>query len=290
MDAFRAASVGYVDRLHAAISQPTLPIYRLGIVVLGDGVAENRYPLFRKLRPEGVYFTNVDATNGRAALLDVVRQRAKRYPAPFGHWYIDGANNQAEPCITAVCYSALNTVRSALVAKMREVMQPGNGGPEYLRSLLARMRPEDFGLEGSGDTGILNRFQVSVLTEGSGTQLFSTTFVQWTAREALRRAQPFTLLARFTPRQHEQSMRDLLAGVRQDPVLDPKGSMIDANMGAYYTWINQQRLAGAEQSRFLVWFENHRQVLAIAPGLQRAAVDNDTTTLQSILAKITEPA
>ena len=55
----------------------------------------------------------------------------------------------------------------------------------------------------SGSTGadaMLTRFQLSLLTEGSGTQVFATTFVQWAAREALRRAQPITLLARFTPR------------------------------------------------------------------------------------------
>ncbi len=43
---------------------------------------------------------------------------------------------------------------------------------------------------------MLNRFQLSLLTEGSGTQVFATTFVQWAAREALRRAQPLTV---FTP-------------------------------------------------------------------------------------------
>ena len=97
---------------------------------------------------------------------------------------------------------------------------------------------------------VLNRFQVSVLTEGAGTQLFSTTFVQWSAREILRRAQPLTLLARFTPRQHEQSMRELVAGTQTRVVTDPAGSLIDADMGAYYTWINQQRLTGAEDASF----------------------------------------
>ncbi len=287
MDAFRAASVDYVDKLHAATPQRELPVYRMSIVIVGEGVAENARPLFRKLRPHGVYFTNVDVANGRAMLLDTLRQRADRYPTPFGHWYIDGAKNVAEPGITAVGYSALAEVRSRLVARMREVMQPGNGGPEYLRTLLARMGPEDFGLDGRGDAAVLNRFQVSVLTEGSGTQLFSTTFVQWSAREALRRAQPLTLLARFAPRQHEQSMRELLAGVQEQPLPDPIGSLVDADMGAYYTWINQQRLAGADQSRFLVWFENHGEVLAIAPNLKPGTTEAKRVNMESILQTIT---
>ena len=145
----------------------------------------------------------------------------------------------------------------------------------------------------SGDAleaGGLNRFRVSILTEGSGTQLFSTTFVQWSAREALRRGQPLTLLARFTPRQHEQSMRELLAGTQEHAILDPHGSLIDADMGAYYTWINQQRLAGAEHSRFLAWFEDHRELLAIAPGLKPGTTNSQPTTLQSVLSSITKAA
>jgi hypothetical protein len=286
MDAFRAASVDYVNKLNAAMPPPSLRTHRLGLVIFGESVRDNRYPLFRKLRREGVYFTNVDASNGRAILLDVVRRRAKEYPAPFAHWYIDGASNQPEPGITNVCYSSLDAVRTALVTKMRHVMQPGNGGPEYLRTLLARMRPNDFGLDDRGDAGVLNRFQVSVLTEGSGTQLFSTTFVQWSAREALRRAQPLTLLARFAPRVHEQSMRELLAGAEPTPMPDPQGSLIDADMAAYYTWINQQRLPGAPESRFLVWFENHRELVAIAPNLARGTVESKAMTLQDVLTRI----
>ena len=71
--------------------------------------------------------------------------------------------------------------------------RPGKG-PEALRSIMARLQPADLRMSRSGDE-ILQRFQLKLLTEGSGTQLFSTSFAQWTAREVLRRAQPLTLLA-----------------------------------------------------------------------------------------------
>ena len=122
---------------------------------------------------------------------------------------------------------------------------------------------------------MLNRFQLSLLTEGSGTQVFATTFVQWAAREALRRAQPLTLLARFGPRQRENPMNVLLNEAQRRPELDPQGSLVDADMGAYYTWLNQQRLSGAERAAFLVWFEDHQEALAIGPRL--AAEDNIPT-------------
>ena len=67
--------------------------------------------------------------------------------------------------------------------------------PEELRSTLAAITPEAVGMADSGD-GALDRYQLSLLTEGSGTQIYSTTFVQWAAREALRRAQPMTHVTR----------------------------------------------------------------------------------------------
>ncbi|MGI8959107.1 MAG: hypothetical protein ACR2IV_04950 [Bryobacteraceae bacterium] len=287
IDAFRSASVEYVHKMNTARASERLPIPRLGIVTIGQGVTQNQYPLFRKLRPQGVYFKNVKPENGMSVLLDAVAARATKYPAPFGHWYIDGGK-KATSCggLTCISYSSLDNVRAALVAKMRKVMQQGGGGPEMLRTMLAQMRPEELGLSSAGDEAILNRFQVSVLTEGSGTQLFSTTFVQWCAREVLRRAQPLTLLARFAPRQHEQSMRELLAGTQQKALPDLQGSLIDADMGAYYTWINQQRLSDAERSSFLVWFEDHDEAVAIAPALPRGTESNSPIDLQQLLRQL----
>ncbi|MBV9762370.1 MAG: hypothetical protein JO340_17550 [Acidobacteriaceae bacterium] len=287
IDSFRTAAVEYVHKVNAASSPPELPVARLSMVMVGAGVDRNAYPLFRKLRGQGVYFTNVNPANGRNVLLNLAVARAAAHPEPFAHWYIDGERTEPSGTpLTCLSYGALETVRDALVKKMRAVAQPGGGGPEVLRTMLAQMRPEDLGMDGSGEAAVLNRFQVSILTEGSGTQLFSTTFVQWSAREALRRAQPLTLLARFAPRQREQSMKDLLAGIARTPAPDPEGSLVDADMGAYYTWINQQRLAGAEHSVFLAWFENHNEALAISPALPRGKTDGTAIDLRGLVQKL----
>lgn len=288
IDAFSAAAVEYVHKLNASRQQSRPPIPRLGIILIGQGVTENKYPLFRKLRPLGVHFKNVNPQNGWEIVLDAVAARVNAHPAPFAHWYIDGGKRApiSATGLTWVDFRSLDGVRAALVEKMRKVMAPGGGGPELLRSMLAQMRPEDVGLNGSGNEAILNRFRISVLTEGSGTQLFSTTFVQWSAREALRRAQPITLLARFAPRQHERSMKELLAGTLENPILDVPGSLIDADMGAYYTRINQERLSGADQARFLVWFENHSEALAIAPSLPRGTESSTATDMRRLLTEV----
>ena len=68
--------------------------------------------------------------------------------------------------------------------------------------------------------------------------------------------------------------------------LDPEGSLIDADMGAYYTWLNLRRLPGSDSSRFLVWFEGHSQALAIAPGLPRGANSDSPLDIKGLLALI----
>src|SRR5206468_695715 len=153
LDAFRTAALAYADRLRAVAPPEPPPAPRLGVTVIGQGVAAHDEPLFRKLRAQGAYFSGVKPENGLDLLLNAV-------------------------------------------------------------------------------AAVLDRFQVKLLTEGSGTQIFSTTFAQWTAREALRRAQPLTLLVRFAPRQRQKPMNEMLSASREVADLDPLGSLIDADMGA----------------------------------------------------------
>ena len=124
---------------------------------------------------------------------------------------------------------------------------------------------------------------MKLLTEGSGTQIFSTTFAQWAAREILRRAEPLTLVVRFAPRQRQRPMNELLSVSTQKIEYDPEGSLVDADMGAYYNWINQQRLTGADRSSFIAWFEDHNEAIAIGPTVPRGTVSNASVTLSQIL-------
>jgi len=283
LDAFRQAAMEYAERLRAAIPPEPPAIPRLGITVIGQGVESYSEPLFRKLRPHGAYFTQVDPKNGLAILLEAVAKRAERSAAAYAHWYVDGGRAVAcEPAITCVSYRQLEPARAALLAKMNEQIEKPGMGPEALRTMMARMQPEEVGL-GKGDA-VLDRFQLKVLTEGSGTQIFSTTFAQWTAREALRRAQPLTLLVRFAPRQRQKTMNELLAGTGNDAELDPLGSLVDGDMGAYYNWLNQQRLPGAEQSSFLAWFEGHREAVVISPATPRGTKSDTPADMRQLLS------
>lgn len=284
LDAFRKAATDYGTWLQGQVPPEPVPVRRLGIAVIGQGVAAYDGPLFQNLRAHGTYFAQVKAENGLATLLSAVGERAKAHPVPYGHWYVDGA--KAADCdsrVTCVSYSGLEPVLSALLKNMdAQIAKPGMG-PEQLRTHMAQLTPADLGMSKDGDA-VLDRFRVKVLTEGSGTQIFSTTFAQWAAREALRRAQPLTLLVRFAPRQRQRPMNEMLTNSHTAPEVDPMGSLVDADMGAYYHWINQQRLPGADKSAFLAWFEGHSRALVVAPTLPRGAESNSAIDMDKLLS------
>jgi hypothetical protein len=284
LDAFRKAAKEYGAQIRTMGSSQPLPAPRLGIAVIGQGLGTYDGPLFRKLREHGTYFSHIRPENGVQQLLDAVALRAKAYPSPYGHWYVEGGQiREHDPMLTCVSYQALASVRTALLRKVQaEIQRPGMG-PEELRTNLAALQPADVGLNQPGNL-VLNHFQLKLLTEGSGTQIFTTTFVQWAAREALRRAQPLTLLARFGPRQRQRPMNELFSSMDSAPEPDLLGSLIDADMGAYYNWINQQRLQGAAQSTFIAWFEGSSQVTAVGPSFARGASSNSPASLEELLA------
>jgi hypothetical protein len=284
LDDFRKAATAYGDRLRSVAPPDPPPARRLGIAVIGQGVASYDAPLFRNLRSHGTYFGNIKAENGLELLLNSVAERAKAQPAAYGHWYVDGGQEaQHSRRLTCVSYARLEPLRAALLKNVdAEIARPGMG-PEELRTHLAKLTPTDLGMDKAGDA-VLDRFQLKLFTEGSGTQIFSTTFAQWTAREALRRAQPLTLLVRFAPRQQQKPMNEMLSNTSSSPEVDAAGSLVDADMGAYYQWINQQRLPGSEQSSFLAWFEGHNQALVVAPGLPRGSSSNSAMDMRQLLA------
>jgi len=288
MDGFRSASETYVRQFHASLTAVPLPGPRVGIVLAGQGMSRmpNR-PVFVKLAREGTLFTQVKPGDGIAVVRAALEERAVKHPAPYAHWNLDGGTASELKGFSSVGYGQLAPVRDALAAKMLAAYEARPFDPEMLRTNLARTTFQSLGIQPTGDAP-LDHFSLTLLTEGSGTQIYSTTFVQWAAREALRRAQPLTLFSRYAPRQREKPMNELLSGNRTSSAqeTDPNGSFIDSEMGAYYTWLNQQRLSGADQSRFLVWLENQGVAVVISPAHRRAAVDSSPVELSDLARKV----
>jgi hypothetical protein len=289
INAFRDAAGQYQSAWRTAMPEPVPVTARLCIVVLRKDLLSADYPLFRKLQPHGVFLPRIDPADAWPAILAAASSRVALDPLEYGHWYIDGdlADSSADSGLTRVSWHDVQPIRAAVLARMRTVMDSGHGGPEELRTLMAETTPADLHVGDHMPDDALSRFRISVLTEGSGTQIFSTTFVQWAAREALRRAQPSTLVLRYTPRQRQLPMNELLSGASHGEAIDAEGSLIDADMGAFYTWINLQRLSAAERSCFVVWSEASGQAVAIGPTLAKATTAANSPTMKLLLSYLT---
>jgi hypothetical protein len=291
LDAFRQGALQYQENMAKVLveGQPKMP--RFTIVTVGQGISQPTASVFRRLRPHGALFTNVQPDGGLETLCNFINERAQKHPAPYAHWYIDGgkadAASGAKQGITGVSYDELAPAALKELTLTENFLErktrSGPVGAEDAQSFMAALTPVDIGLHGPADDEVLRHFETRLFTEGAGTQVFSTTFVQWAAREALRRAQPVTMLARFAPRQRMAPMNELLKRNPLTQQLDAEGSLVDADMAAYYTWINQGRLPGAEQASFLAWFEGQGLAVAISPNLPAGTTSDTATTMEKIL-------
>jgi hypothetical protein len=274
-DNYHNVAQAYQQYLEKALpqTQPVTP--RWTIVVIGRGSQQTEYSLFRHLMPHGMLFTKLDPGGALEVLSSAVVSRAHQFPLDYQHWYIDGGEPDSivakDSRLTTMSYAKLVPAAMHEFALLKEFTSRGASnesvGPEAVASYIAGLSPEDLALKGDTSDAALRHFEVNLITQGAGCQIFSTTFVQWAARECLHRAQPLTLFARFSTRQSNAPMEQLLARNPLQQPQDIEGSLIDADMGAYYTWINQSRLPGAQESRFLVWFEDHNLACVISPTL-----------------------
>jgi hypothetical protein len=167
LDAFREAAVTYGNRLQKGEPEQ-IAVHRLGIAIIGQGVVSYDEPLFLNLRKHGTYFRQIKPENGVELLLAAVEARAKAHPVPYGHWYVDGGHAaDHSSLLSCLSFQQMEPVRAALLRDIQtETAKPGMG-PEELHTHMARLSPADLGIDKTGDE-VLERFQVKLLTEGSG--------------------------------------------------------------------------------------------------------------------------
>jgi hypothetical protein len=283
IDAYRDAATKLLPPVSDAIpTRARNP--RMVLFVAGAELSAPRYPLFSKLRLQGLHFTNVEPEDESGWALDLLKRRAAVQREAYMHWYLDGGEAVAsEPAITTLSFKAVDPVRRTVVSKMERGIREGVG-PEVLYRQIAAMQPSASGAQSVTSDPVLQHFIVDLLTQGAGTQVYSTTFVQWSAREILRRAQPETLFIRAAARVRGQDLNDLIEGKAAAATLDPAGSMVDADMAAYYTWLELRKLPGSETSTFLAWFPSRREALLAGPSVPINARTENLMKIGEILS------
>ena len=245
--------------------------------------------LFNKLRPYGTFFPVAGDARGAEALRRWMMARTLTNPEPYAHWYLSGATVDQEypDTIVSLSYEGLRTTRTQVLTMFNRARQNLSGGPDGLRQALLYVTPEEMGLGSMKDT-VLRTFVLDLFTGGSGTQIYATTFVQWTVREALRRAQPQTVVAKFTPRSTATSMDARFSHPELEPPPDYAGSLIDAEMGAYMSYLNLERLPGSRNASFLVWHEGYGQALLIGPDMPAGTVSTPPVQMGQLLSLMAE--
>jgi hypothetical protein len=113
-------------------------------------------------------------------------------------------------------------------------------------------------------------FVRDVLLAGNGTLITNNTFVEWSAVQALRRAQPRLLVTRFGVRDKLKPFSSLIlfsqprASDHMSVVQDPVGSFIDVEQLSYYVWLNAEKNpAYRKKTLYLFLTEGVNEMLAI---------------------------
>lgn len=284
IDAYRRAA----QALLAVPLDETPQKDRLVIVVVGKDATAPSPQLFRKLTPHGVTLHNLQWTPETPRQLHAaLQQHGGSESAPYTRWYIDGGEPWPHDAaaVDLLSYAQLRPVRENVLERMNRFTQGGPGGAEGMRSMLERLTSAESGADAVTHDPLMQHFMTMLFVEGSGTQIYSTSFVQWAARETLRRAQPEQLLVRFAPRQRQRTLNQLFDAATNVEVPDPEGSLRDADIAAYYILLDLLRIADPAHITLLAWRENHGHAVIISPRAPAGHVDDASLDLSAVLAK-----
>jgi hypothetical protein len=117
----------------------------------------------------------------------------------------------------------------------------------------------------------LRKFVIDLFISGNGAVIFSNAFVEWAASEALRRARPRTIVARFGLRSKPKPFTSIAIFENQQRISslpdvdDPENSAIDALILARYVWLTACRFPEQEQTLCLCVAEHGDSVYVITP-------------------------
>lgn len=202
-------------------------------------------------------FTPTDAwiVESHAALYDLVRQ---------------GSVPAAAASLTGLSYERLMPYRDELMRALFSRIQSGVESPQafaaYARSLT--IAPDAGALLNPG--AVVQAFVRDVLLTGNGTLFVNNTFVEWAAVQALRRAQPRMLVARYGVRDRLKPFSSLLlfsqprTSDRIPLIEDPVGSFVDVEQLAYYVWVQAEKSAAyRKKTLYLFVAESQDEILAI---------------------------
>ena len=119
--------------------------------------------------------------------------------------------------------------------------------------------------------GALAQLRHRSFLSGNGALNFSNAFVEWASSEALRRARPRVIVARFGLRTKPKPFTSIAIFENQQSIStlpdvdDAEGSAVDALILARYVWLAAARYPEHERTACLCVSESRNSVFLISP-------------------------
>jgi hypothetical protein len=276
------------SRIDAATA-PSVPLRnspRLLLSILPPAASLTDQPVWPSLAKLGAWFS-LDRPFGEI-LPGLVSRIAARACAPAfeeiertwvfecGTQFSDLANS------TVLSWDAMDPLRREFLRRLNAVQRDLRSVDQTTEDL---RRADISRLAGPAITANprVREFVRSVLLSGNGSLVFSNSFVEWGASEALRRVQPQALVASFGMRQKLKPFSSLVLFEdqnRSNPVRDqddPAGSLADAVLLAEYVYLASQRVACyPDHTVTLMSAIDWNRVLILGPRAPRFAASSAT--------------
>jgi len=283
---------------------------RVVVVLYGQGIAIQRDKLWARLRGIGrrvpLRLENVTGTEPFLRALFASGSPGRVSPSfgldPADAWIVEAGETLHALCeaamapATGLSHARLRTYREALARSLYKKVLEGVSGPQELAAYVRELdlAPPEGALLRSD--AVVRAFVRDVLLGGNGALLVNNTFVEWSSVQALKRAQPRLLVARFGVRDKMKPFSSLLLFSSPRPtdqvpiVEDPFGSFVDVEQLAYYVWLNAEKSAAYRgKTLYLFLAEGVDEMLAIrphAPEAPDAAGDLPAATLSEVSSTI----
>jgi len=325
-----------IDQIFAKI-QPGLdaalygadPSHRLVVILYDQGITIERNQLWHRFRDVGLrvpltlgnalttgpflaeLFTGRPVENDAqsASTLFTALGRVQR-AHPHDVWIIDAgsdaialcqkspASQDVQGCPTGISYARLRDFRQKISDVIYSQTSTGQiTGPielaDYLRTLdVSPVEGETL----NGDR-LVSAFVRDILLGGAGTLIINNTFVEWSAIQAMKRAQPHVLVARFGVRYKMKPFSSMLLFSKPRPtdkipwMLDPWGSFIDVEVLSYYIWLKSQQLTPYRgKTLYLLLADGVEEMMVVKPDQSTAfpKASQEAVRLSDVAATMAE--
>jgi hypothetical protein len=194
-------------------------------------------------------------------------------------WFIDAEGRLSSllsslphNAAASLSYTALKPFRDKFLAELNKAPKDIQATDEVISNLrLESWNGWDLWPPELANQQKLRKFVIDLFLSGNGAVIFSNSFVEWAAAEALRRARPRIVVARFGMRSKPKPFTSIAIFENQQRVSslpdvdDPENSAIDALILARYVWLAASRYPERQQTFCLCVAEHGNSAYVIPP-------------------------